>query len=129
MSLLFAPLRGLAAGVIAFGAVALTVDVGSVVWARAAVPGEVREAGRAAAEAAAELPRERQAAQVAHRAANDEGQLRGLTVARDDFALLPDGSVRLRASRTAPTLLLERLPRLRELTVVEARAVVAPASY
>ena len=129
MSLLLAPLRGLAACTVALGAVALTVDAGSVVWARAAVPGEVRDAGRAAAEAVAELPRQRRVVELAHRAASDEAQLRGLTVARSDFALLPDGRVRLRASRTAPTLLLDRLPRLRELTEVEASAVVAPASY
>lgn len=129
MSLPLAALRGLVLCALALAAVALTVDAGSVVWARAVVPGELREAGRVAAEAVAELPRQRRAAVLAHRAADQEGRLRGLTVARDDFALLPDGSVRLRGSRTAPTLVLDRFPRLRELTVVEASAVVAPPSY
>jgi hypothetical protein len=105
------------------------VDAGSVVWARAVVPGEVREAGRVAAQRVAELPRQRRAAILAHRAADREGRVRGLTVARDDFALLRDGSVRLRGSRTAPTLVLDRLPRLQELTLVEASAVVAPPAY
>ena len=105
------------------------LDTGSVVLTRLAVPDQAREAGYAAAEAVRDQPVDRQSAQVALRAAREQAGISGNAVRARDFVLRADGRVSLTAGRTAPTLLLHRIPQLRHLARVTESVTVARLPY
>lgn len=113
-------------------AVVLTLgvlDTGSVVLTRLAVPDQAREAGYAAAEAVRDRPVDRQSAQAALRAAREQARTSGNAVRARDFVLQNDGAVSLTAGRTAPTLLLHRIPQLRHLARVTESVTVSRLPY
>lgn len=122
-------LRPLVWVVVAVVATVAVLDAGSVLLTRLAVSDQAREAGYAAAEAARDRPVDRQAAQVALRAAREQAGTNGNRVRARDFVLRVDGRVSLTAGRTAPTLLLHRIPQLRHLTRVTDSVTVAPLPY
>lgn len=101
------------------------LDSGSVMLTRLAVPDQAREAGYAAAEAVRDRPVNRQAAQVALRAARQQAGTNANGVRARDFVLRPDGQVSLTVGRTAPTLLLHRIPQLRHLAKVTESVTVS----
>lgn len=105
------------------------VDGGSLVLTRLAVPDDVRAAGHAAADAVVGMPATRQTVVVAYDAAAYSARKHGLSVRRKDFTVYPDGRVTLTASRTAPTLLADRVPALRNLVVVNSTATVEALPY
>lgn len=105
------------------------LDTGSVVLTRLAVPDQAREAGYAAAEAVRDQPVDRQSAQVALRAAREQAGTTGNSVRARDFVLRRDGEVSLTAGRTAPTLVLHRIPQLRHLARVTESVTVSRLPY
>ena len=118
------PLRPIGYFLVAAVVVGFGIDAGSVVLTRLSTPDNVREAGRAAAEAVRGMPVDRQAASMAFAAAADEGRTHGLRILPEDFRLFADGRVELTAARTAPTLLLDHISLLSDLTSVESTATV-----
>jgi hypothetical protein len=122
-------LRPLVWVVVTVVATLAVLDAGSVLLTRVAVPDQAREAGYAAAEAAQDRPVDRQTARVALVAAREQAGTTGNTVRARDFVLRPDGRVSLTAGRTAPTLLLHRIPQLRHLARVTESVTVAPLPY
>jgi hypothetical protein len=105
------------------------VDAGSVVLTRVSVPEGVRDAGRAAGATVPDPPLTPDAASAALAAARAQARPRGLTIRRKGFTIYPDGRVTLTGSRTAPTLLLCHLDRLRGLAEVSATETVQPSPY
>jgi hypothetical protein len=115
-----------------FAAVALVVtliDGGSVVLTTLSVPDDALDAGHAAAKAVEGMASTQQTAVVAFDAARVVAAGHGLSVATDDFTIYPDGRVRLTVSRTAPTLLLHRVPALQDLVDVRATKTVGALPY
>jgi hypothetical protein len=123
------PIRPIGYFLVAAVVVGFGVDAGSVVLTRLSTPDEVREAGQAAAEAVKGMPVDRRAASMAFAAAADEGRTHGLRIRSRDFRLFPDGRVELTADRTAPTLLLDHISMLSDLTSVEASATVTALPF
>lgn len=123
------PLRLIVGVAVAIVLVLAAVDGGSVVLTRLSVPDETRSAGVAAADAVRDLPTTRQSAVRAHDEAWRAARTHGLRVLTRDFRLYPDGRVHLTATRTAPTLLLRRIPGLRDLAVVTASVTVDPRQF
>jgi len=105
------------------------VDVGSVALTKMTVPDDVRAAGHAAAEVAKNAPPNRQTVTAAHQAAQDSAKLHGITVHTKDFTIYPDGRVTLTAGKTAPTLLLDRVPQLAHLADVTTTTTVEPLPF
>ena len=122
-------LRGLVLPAVAIALVVGSIDAGSVVLTRLAVPDDVRTAGQAAAVAAENQPVNRQTAQVAFEAAQAEARAYGIVIRTKDFTLYPDGRVTLTASRTAPTLLLDRIEPLRHYAEVTATETVSALPF
>lgn len=109
-------------------AVALTLvvlDTGSIVLTKLAVPDQAREAGYAAAEAVEGKPVNRTTAQEALRVAREQAGTNGNGVRARDFVVRTDGRVTLTARRTAPTLVLHRIPQLRGLARVTETVTVS----
>ena len=123
------PLRPIGHFAVAAVVVGFGIDAGSVALTRLSTPDDVREAGQAAAEAVKEMPVDRQTATVAFAAAADEGRAHGLRILPRDFRLFPDGRVELTAARTAPTLLLDHISALHDLTSVESTATVTALPF
>ena len=115
--------------VFAVGFALAVVDGGSVVLTKMSVPDDVQAAGHAAAEVAKNGPANRQTAAAAHLAAQDSAKLHGITVHTKDFTIYPDGRVTLTAGKTAPTLLLERVPQLAHLADVTTTTTVEPLPF
>ena len=105
------------------------VDGGSVFLALMSVPDRAREVGHAAARAVEGQPANQHNARVAYDAAVHAANTRTLTVETKGFTLYPDGRVTLTATRTAPTLLLERIPPLRHLAQATATVTVSALPY
>jgi hypothetical protein len=83
------------------------------------------EAGRAAARAVSGLPVTTETATVGFEAAGEVTALKeGELVRRSDFEVLPGGGVSLTLVRTAPSLVLGRVPWLAKYGVVVASVVV-----
>lgn len=122
-------LRGLVLPAVAIALVLGSVDAGSVVLTRLAVPDDVRTAGHAAAAAAENQPVNRQTALEAFEAAQAEARGYGIVVSPKDFTLYPDGRVTLTAGRTAPTLLLDRIEPLRHYAEVTATETVSALPF
>ena len=105
------------------------VDGGSVVMSRLTVPDDAVAAGHEAAQAVEGLPVTQETVVLAFEAAQSAATPRGVTVEADDFALYRDGRVTLTVSRTAPTLLLQHVPGLRDLARVSSTATVTALPY
>jgi hypothetical protein len=105
------------------------VDGGSVLLTRIATPDDVKAAGQAAAEAVDGMPTNRRTAEVAYAAAADMARRDSVGVATKGFTVYPDGRVRLTGTRTAPTVLMHRIPALEEWTRVTATVTVAALPY
>lgn len=114
---------------VAAAAVLLAVDAGSLALARTAAPDRLRDAGHAAVEAIDGMPVSQRTAQVAFDAARLAAADDALVISADDFRVLPDGRIRLTGTRTSPTLVLHRLPRLRDLIEVSVTETVAPLAF
>ena len=123
------PLRPIVYLAVAGSLLGGTIDAGSVMLTRLAVPDDVRTAGHAAAAAAENKPANRQTAQLAFAAAQAEARGYGIVVSVKDFTLFPDGRVTLTAGRTAPTLLLDRIEPLRHYTEVTATETVSALPF
>jgi len=104
-------------------------DGGSVVLTKMAVPDDTRAAGHAAAEAVVGMPTTRQTAVTAFAAAQDASSRQALSVRTKGFTLHGDGRITLTATRTAPTLVLHRIPILRDITIVSWTATVRALPY
>jgi len=122
-------LRGMMMLAFAVGFALAVVDGGSVVLTRLTVPDDVQAAGHAAAEVAKNGPANRQTAAAAHRAAQDTAKPHGIIVHTKDFTIYADGRVTLTAGKTAPTLLLERVPQLAHLADVTTTTTVEPLPF
>ena len=109
--------------------VVAAVDSGSVALTRLTVPDDLRDAGRAAAETVRDQPIDRRTAVAAFAVATDAVAPQGITLSPDAFTLAPGGTVRITGTRTAPTLLLDRVTALRHLAVVRESVTVEPLPY
>ena len=105
------------------------LDAGSIALTKLSVPDDVRRAGQLAAAAAHGKPTIRQTAVEAFEAAQVEAARRDVVVRTEDFTLYPDGRVTLTVTKTAPTLLLDRVHALRHLALVETTATVERLPY
>jgi hypothetical protein len=123
------PVRVLAWLVVASVLGGLGVDATSVAVARMEVPSQLQRAGLAAATSAKGQPATQHTATVALRAARHQARTDGLRVRARSFRLYPGGRVRLTATRTAPTLLLDRFEALRHFTVVSSTTDAAVSPY
>jgi hypothetical protein len=122
-------IRTLGVLVVAPAVVALGVDAGSVTLTRISVPEQVRESGYAAAVAVEHMQVSSRTASIALRAATDKGRSRGLRVRPATFRLHRDGRVQVTGTKTAPTVILQRVKPLRHFTRVSATATVAPLPF
>lgn len=109
--------------------VVTVVDGGSVLLTEMSVPDDTTTAGHAAAGAVEDERVSQQAAITAFEAARSTAAGDLLEVRSRSFRLFPDGEVTLTASRTAPTLVMHRIPFLRDLTVVTSTVTVGPLPY
>lgn len=123
------PVRPIAFLLAAGAFLGVGIDAGSVALTRLSMPDDVREAGQAAVSAVEGMPTTRQTAVIALDAAAERGRAQGLMFRARHFTLYPDGRVELTASRTAPTLLLDRVTPLRHLTRVTSTATVTALPY
>lgn len=105
------------------------IDGGSIVMSRLTVPDDAMAAGHEAAQAVEGLPVTQQTVVLAFEAAQGAATPRGVTVEADDFALYADGRVTLTVSRTAPTLLLQHVPGLRDLARVSSTTTVTALPF
>jgi hypothetical protein len=105
------------------------IDGGAVGYARLATEDDARTVGHAAVEAVRGEPLTQQTALSAYRAASATAARFGATVDRADFAVHRDGSVTLTLHRTAPTLVFDHLPFLRDTTAITSTVTVEPAPY
>lgn len=129
MSVLMNALRALAFVVVAALLTGAAVDGGSIVLTRLSVPDDAADVGHAAAANTEGQPATQQTAVVAFDAARRAAAPLGVRVRPDDFTLYPDGRVTVTATRTAPTLLLHRLPLLHDVATVTATETVAALPY
>jgi hypothetical protein len=129
MRISLSPLRPLAYLAIAAGLMVTVIDAGAVMLVRIKTPDDVRAAGIAAATAVKSRPVNADTARTAFDVATEESRPIGLVVKATSFTLYPDGRVSLTGTRTAPTLLLERVDALSDLAKVTASATVSPSPY
>lgn len=109
--------------------VLLLVDSGALMLSRMATPDRARDAGHAAALAVEGHVVSQQTAVLAYDAARAAASEHALRISTEDFRVLPGGRIRLTASRTAPTLLIHRLPLLRDYVDVSVTQTVEPLPY
>jgi hypothetical protein len=105
------------------------VDGGSIGYARLSTEDDARTVALAAAQAVRGEPLTQQTALTAYRTASATASRFGATVAQKDFTVHGDGSVTLTLSRKAPTVVVGRLPFLRDRTAVSATVTVEPSPY
>lgn len=123
------PIRPLLYLVVAAALVGGGIDGGSVILARLSLPDDAVDVGHAAAASTDGHPATQQTAAVAFEAARRAAAPLDVRVRPDDFTLYPDGRVTVTATRTAPTLLLHRLPVLRDVATVTATETVGALPY
>ncbi len=108
-------------------------DLGSVVLVQLSVPDDTQEAGRAATQAIAFKVTPTAAtqanAEAAFAAASEVASVHRQQVDPTTFAVLPDGSVRLTVTKTAPTMLFEHVPGLRDFARASSTATVPIVRY
>ncbi|MGV8847617.1 hypothetical protein [Tessaracoccus sp.] len=103
----------------------VVLDAGSVLMTKVSLADDARDAGRAAGRAVSGLPLSSSTAVVGFEAAQGVVSFKdGVKVRESDFEVLPGDGVRLTLVRTAPSLVLGRVPFLARLGVVEASVVV-----
>jgi hypothetical protein len=103
----------------------VVVDAGSVFMTRISLSDDGREAGREAARAVSGLPLNAATAVTGYDAAEEvTGFKDGVSVRQSDFEVLPGGGVALTVMRTAPSLVLGRVPWLERFGVVAVSVVV-----
>lgn len=105
------------------------VDGGSVFLSRMSVPDQARQAGYAAAAAVENEKATPRTVRVAFDAAREDARARNISISTKSFTLYPDGRVTLTARRTAPTLLLHRIPALSHLADVRATITVTAVPF
>jgi hypothetical protein len=118
-------LRPVTASLVASVAVVGVIDTGAAALSKLALADAMEQTAHAAIRATDGMPTTRQTAGTAYSAAVVEGRNHDLTVEEEGFTIYPDGGVRLTVTKTAPTLLLGRLPVLRDLAVLQDTASVA----
>jgi len=112
-------------GVLALVVAVVVLDSGSVLLTRMSLTDTGLEAGRAAARAVSGLPLKPQTAVVGFRAAKEITDFKDeVTLREDGFEVLPGGGVALTVVRTAPSLVLARIPWLAHYGVVVVPVVV-----
>lgn len=117
--------RALRWGVLALVVAVVVLDSGSLLLTRMSLTDTGREAGRAAAKAVSGLPLTPQTAVVGFRAAKEVTDFKdGVTLREDGFELLQGGGVTLTVVRTAPSLVLARIPSLAHYGVLVVPVVV-----
>ena len=129
MSSTLSPIRPIGYLLAASMVIVSGIDAGSVWLTRMSVPDNVREAGQAGAAAVEGMPATQKAAAIAYEAAAEEGRPHGLKVKAKSFTLYPGGKVELTGARTAPTLLIDRIPALRHYTKVKATTTVTALPF
>jgi len=103
----------------------VVLDAGSVLMTRMSLSDDGREAGRAAARAVSGLPLTSATAVTAFDAAVEVAGFKdGVSVRQSDFEVLPGGAVALTVVRTAPSMVLARVPWLAHYGVVVVSVVV-----
>jgi hypothetical protein len=126
-------LRGVtrAFGVVAIAAVPLVgvIDGAVVGYARLATEDDAKVVARAAAEAVRGQALTQQTALIAYQAADLTARQFGATVVRKDFSVHRDGQVTLTLQRSAPTLVFDHLPFLRDTTAISATVTAEPSPY
>lgn len=111
--------------VVVLVAAVVVLDSGSVVLTKMSLADDAGKAGRAAARAVSGLPVTTTTAQVGFAAAGQVAAFNeGEEVQRSDFEVLPGGGVSLTLVRTAPSLVLGRVPWLAKYGEVSASVVV-----
>jgi hypothetical protein len=103
----------------------VVLDSGSVLMTRMSLTDTGREAGRMAAKAVSGLPMTSQTAVVGFIAAKEVTDYKdGVTLRETGFEVLQGGGVALTVVRTAPSLVLGRIPSLAHFGVVVVPVVV-----
>jgi hypothetical protein len=105
------------------------IDSGVVGYARLATEDDAKVVARAAADAVRGQPLTQQTALTAYEEADATARRLGATVARKDFTVHRDGQVTLTMERTAPTLIFDQLPFLRDKTDISVTVTVEPSRY
>ena len=123
--------RGTLGSVLVRWVVALAVvgvvglDAGSVFLTRMSLSDDGRQAGREAARAVTGMPLNSETAETGYEAATKvTGFKDGVSVQESDFEVLPGGGVKLTVVRTAPSLVLGRVPWIARFGVVAVSTVV-----
>ena len=99
-------------------------DGGTVFMTRMSLADTAQEAGRASAFSVSHMPLTTATAVIAYDAAVEVTQLKdGVSVRQSDFEVRPEG-VALTVVRTSPSLVIGRVPWLKQYGVVEVSAVV-----
>jgi hypothetical protein len=126
-------LRGITRALVILVATAVplvgVIDGGAIGYARFATEDDAKTVAHAAAEAIRGQRLSQETAQIAYQAADATAQRFGATVLRKDFAVHRDGRVTLTLRRTAPTLLFDHLPFLRDTAAISATVTVEPSPY
>jgi hypothetical protein len=105
------------------------IDGGVVGYAHVATEDDAKVVARAAAEAVRGERVTEQTAVIAYQAAESIAHRFGATVPRNDFTVHSDGQVTLTLQRSAPTLVFDHLPFLRDTTTISTTVTVEPPPY
>ena len=106
----------------------VVADAGSVLMTKMSLSDTGRAAGRSASMAAAGMPLTTTTAVTAYQAAERVTSFKdGVSIQESDFEVLPDGGVMLTVVKTAPSLVLGRVPWLARFAVVSMSVVVGKA--
>jgi len=105
------------------------IDIGVVGYARLATEDDAKVVARAAADAVRGQPLTQQAALIAYEEAAATAHRLGATVAKKDFTVHRNGQVTLTMERTAPTLIFDQLPFLRDKTDISVTVTAEPSRY
>lgn len=110
--------------------VLVCADLGSIALVKLAAEDNAAEAGRAGMSAIQfERTATPQNAELAFQAASSVADLHGQQIDEDTFTIFDDGSVRLTARRTAPTVFFKHLPGLRDLAESEVTTTVTRPNW
>jgi hypothetical protein len=105
------------------------IDGGSVLYSRMATENDASTVAYAAAAAVRGMPITPQTAVIAYQAADEIADRLGGTVQQKDFRLNLNGGITLTLTRTAPALVFDHLPRLRDLIEISSTVTVQPSPY
>ena len=105
------------------------IDGGSVLYSRTATEHDASTVAYAAAAAVRGMPITPQTAVIAYQAAGEIAVRLGGTVQQKDFRVNVNSGITLTLTRTAPTLVFDHLPRLRDLVEISSTVTVQPSPY